>query len=59
MKDPSESTVCDESDFDTEVSAKKICFNNGLELEVINYQTLRINTNSFDQIGTYEAYIWY
>ena len=40
LKDPSQSTICKESDFDTQTSGKKICFNNGLLFEMINYNQL-------------------
>jgi len=34
MKDLSQNTVCEASDFDTRLSGKKICLQNGVELEV-------------------------
>jgi len=46
MKDPSTSSICADSDFDTRPSGKKICFTNGMIFEVIDYQKLRITANS-------------
>ena len=57
MKDTSLGTNCLDSDFDTRPSAKKICFTNGLEIEVIDYKVLRINANNQLQEGNYELYI--
>ena len=58
MKDSTQNNICGDSDFDTRQSGKKICFTNGLEFEVINYETLRITANSLASQGTYELWIW-
>ena len=53
MKDLSENTVCEESDFDTKLSGKKICLQNGVELQVVESKTLRVTANSLEHLGTY------
>lgn len=58
MKDTSGSNNCVDSDFDTRSSAKKICFTNGMEFEVIAYETLRITANGMALLGSYELWIY-
>ena len=46
MKDLSQNTVCRASDFDTRLSGKKICLENGVELEIPDHKTLKVFANS-------------
>jgi len=58
MDDPTESSICVDSDFDTRQSAKKICFTSGMELEVIDDEILRVTANSIAHEGTHKLKIW-
>jgi len=58
MIDPSSSSVCIDSDFDTRESSKKICQNNGLGFEVINQETLRVTGNTDQNKGNYLLLLW-
>jgi len=58
MVDVAQSTICSDSDFDTRLSGKKICYTNGLEFEVVGYETLRVKANSNAHTGSYELWIW-
>ena len=56
MKDLRENIICLKSDFDTRLSGKKICLQNGVELQVVESKTLRVTVNSLENLGTY--YLW-
>jgi len=57
MVNPSFTRICAASDHAGRPSAKKICFDNGLELEVIGGHTLRILADDLAHQGTYDLWI--
>jgi len=57
MVNQSLARICAASDHAGRSSAKKICFDNGLELEVIGGHTLRILADDLAHQGTYDLWI--
>ena len=57
MQDLSQNIVCENSDFDTRLSGKKICHQNGLEMQVLDHKTLKVLANSLQQLGIYKLWI--
>ena len=57
MQDLSQNIICEDSDFDTRLSGKKICHQSGLEMQVSDNKILRVLANSLEQLGIYKLWV--